>query len=76
MQLPATSVIEDGRESVVFVQPNGAEAGFHRTHVQVASRFRDVICIRAGGDLKSGDRVVTAGALLLHDAMEELPSPE
>ena len=72
VELPSDGVVEDGRDSVVF-----AKAGDHfvRTPVQVTRRFRDVVCIRAGG-LKAGDVVVTAGSLLLRDAMDDLPAPK
>jgi cobalt-zinc-cadmium efflux system membrane fusion protein len=75
LELPTDAVVEDGRESVVFVQPPGSEQRFVRTKVQVVRRFRDGICVQAGGALKAGDRVVTGGSLLLRDAMDELPVP-
>lgn len=76
LELPADAVVEDGRESVVFVQPAAGEPRFVRIPIQVARRFRDGICVRADGPLHAGDRVVTAGALLLRDAMDELPVPQ
>lgn len=76
LELPADAVVEDGRESVVFVQPNADETRFVRTPIQVARRFRDGVCVRTGGPLRAGDRVVTSGALLLRDAMDELPAPQ
>lgn len=73
VELPAEAVVEDGKESVVFVQPDAGRPRFVRTRVEVARRFRDGACVKAGGGVKPGDRVVTAGALLLHEAMEQLP---
>jgi cobalt-zinc-cadmium efflux system membrane fusion protein len=75
VELPAGAVVEDGRASVVFVQPDPAEGKFVRTPVTVTRRFRDAVCVKAGGGVKPGDKVVTSGALLLRDAMELLPNP-
>jgi cobalt-zinc-cadmium efflux system membrane fusion protein len=77
VEVPAEAVIEDGRESVVFVQPDPAVSRFVRTPVHVARRFRDVIYLRAdAAGVHPGARVVTAGALLLHDAMDQLPASD
>lgn len=76
LELPVDAVVEDGRESVVFVQSAAAGNHFVRTPVQVTRRFRDGICVRSGGGVKRGDRLVTAGSLLLKDAMEDLPAPK
>ncbi len=75
IEVPADAVLEDGRESVVFAQPDPAETRFVRTPVRVTRRFRDAVCVRAGESLKPGDRVVTGGALLLRDATDALPAP-
>ncbi|HJZ53714.1 MAG TPA: efflux RND transporter periplasmic adaptor subunit, partial [Gemmataceae bacterium] len=75
VELPADAVVEDGRESVVFVQPDPGELKFRRTPLQVTRRFRDGVCVRADGGVKPGERVVTSGALLLRDAMDEQPVP-
>jgi cobalt-zinc-cadmium efflux system membrane fusion protein len=76
VELPADAVVEDGRESVVFVARPGEAGRFDRTPVRVARRFRDSVCVRAGGGVKPGDRVVTGGALLLRDAMDQQPVPQ
>lgn len=76
LELPSDAVIEDGRESVVFVQPNPDEPRYLRVPVSVARRFRNTTCVKADGRLHAGDRVVTAGALLLRDAMDQLPPPK
>ena len=75
IELPAESVVEDGRISVVFVQPVADEQKFVRVPVEVARRFRDGICVRTNARLRPGDRIVTSGALLLREAMDELPVP-
>lgn len=72
VELPAEAVTEDGRESVAFVQPDAGSPRFVRTRVEVTRRFRDGVCVRLGG-VRPGDRVVTAGSLLLREAMEHLP---
>jgi cobalt-zinc-cadmium efflux system membrane fusion protein len=73
VELPAEAVVEDGKESAVFVQPDPEQPRFVRTRVEVTRRFRDGVCVKADGGVKPGDRVVTAGALLLREAMEQLP---
>jgi cobalt-zinc-cadmium efflux system membrane fusion protein len=73
IELPIDAVVEDGRESVVFRRVESPAQGYQRVPVQVVRRFRDGICIRSTGDVKGGDRLVTSGALLLHDAMDDLP---
>ncbi len=75
IELPAEAVVEDGRESVVFVQTAGSKDRFVCTPVRVTSRFRDVVCIRSDGGVTAGDRVVTGGALLLQGAMDQLAVP-
>jgi cobalt-zinc-cadmium efflux system membrane fusion protein len=71
--VPTDAVVEDGQESVVFVQPNEKEPRFIRRSVQVKRRFHDFVYLKAGSGVNPNDRVVTAGALLLHDAMDDLP---
>src|SRR5262249_27253590 len=76
LEVPAAAVVEDGRESIVFVQPDAREPRSLRRPVTVLRRFRDFVYVRAAENgLKAGDRVATAGALLLCEAMEQLPAP-
>ena len=75
IELPADAVVEDGRESLVFVQPDASENRFVRTSIRVTRRFRDSVCVRAGETLKPGDRVVANGLLMLRDAVDALPAP-
>src|SRR5262249_27788861 len=76
VEVPAEAVIEDGRESYVFVRTDSSER-FIRKPVTVVRRSRDVIAVaeRPGG-LKPGDLVVTSGSLLLGDAFSDLPQPK
>jgi cobalt-zinc-cadmium efflux system membrane fusion protein len=77
IEVPATAVVEDGRESVVFVQPDAGRLQFVRRNVTVLRRFHDVVYVRAAsasvGSLKPGERVVVGGAVFLKDALTELP---
>lgn len=76
LELPSSAVIEDARESVVFVQPDAADQRFVRRRVKVCRRFRDNVYVRIAADgVAPGDRIVTAGALMLQNAMIQLPVP-
>jgi cobalt-zinc-cadmium efflux system membrane fusion protein len=72
LEVPSAAVVEDGRQSIVFVQPDPSVPHFARRSVKVVRRFRDIIYIRDEG-VKAGDTIVTDGALLLRDAMDQLP---
>jgi cobalt-zinc-cadmium efflux system membrane fusion protein len=79
--LPATALVEDGRTSVVFVQPDPAKPEYVQRRVAVARRGQDQIYVRGSltdaekkqgfTALKPGDRVVTAGAVELKAALED-----
>jgi cobalt-zinc-cadmium efflux system membrane fusion protein len=74
LELPSLAVVEDGKESLVFVRTNSEEFRFHRQPVQVVRRFRDVVYVKASeSGLQVGDTVVTAGSLLLREAMDQQP---
>jgi cobalt-zinc-cadmium efflux system membrane fusion protein len=74
LELPTEAVIEDGRESVVFVK-TGEAGEYRRTRVRVVRRFRDVIYVsKDPSGVVPGDRVVTHGGLLLRDAFDQLPA--
>jgi cobalt-zinc-cadmium efflux system membrane fusion protein len=78
IEVPTDAVIEDGRESIVFVQPNPKELRFVRTRVSVTRRFHDVVYLKADTSpaaVHPGDLVVTSGSLLMRDGLEELPLP-
>jgi cobalt-zinc-cadmium efflux system membrane fusion protein len=73
VEVPAEAVIEDGRESVVFVRIGPGE--YSRRLVSVARRFRDAIYVKqVPGSVAPGETVVTSGAILLRDAFDQLPA--
>jgi cobalt-zinc-cadmium efflux system membrane fusion protein len=47
VEVPAGALVEDGSESVVFVQPQEGKDVFVQRHVQVARRTRDLVYIRS-----------------------------
>jgi cobalt-zinc-cadmium efflux system membrane fusion protein len=71
IEIPTTALVEDGKDSVVFVQPDPKVAKFERRKVTVSRRFHDMVYLR--GSLEPGELVVVSGSLLLHDAMNEQP---
>jgi cobalt-zinc-cadmium efflux system membrane fusion protein len=81
--IPPTALLEDGRECVVFVQVATEEPIFELRRVVVDWRDRDVVHIAPRGGkqdrpgpmdapLRPGERVVTAGAVELRQALEDL----
>lgn len=75
LELPAKAVVEDGRESVVFIQPDPDKPAFIRRPVSLVRRLRDAAYIHSDGGVRRGDHVVIAGALMLQNAMSQLPAP-
>lgn len=76
VEVPAEAVVEDGRQSVVFVRSAADPAQVTRHKVKVARRLRDVVYLAAEpGGVRPGDEVITAGSLLLNEGMNELPAP-
>ncbi|WP_175517655.1 efflux RND transporter periplasmic adaptor subunit [Planctomicrobium piriforme] len=76
LELPTKAVVEDGRQSVVFIQVGDTETRFERRPVNVIRRFRDEIYVTADqAGLHPGERIVTSGALMLQNAMDQLPPP-
>jgi cobalt-zinc-cadmium efflux system membrane fusion protein len=74
VEIPSAAVVEDGRESIVLVQDQSDPTVFRQKAVRVTRRFRDVVYARKESDgVRPGDRVVTNGAILLHEAAEQLP---
>ena len=75
LEIPATALVEDGADSVVFVQTEPqANNRFARRPVVVVRRLQRTVYVRhdpAGP--RPGDRVVTSGALMLQNAMSQLP---
>jgi len=76
LEVPASAVVEDGRESVVFIQADAEASRFTRSPVRVVRRLRDTIYVKSERDgVRPGNRVVTSGALLLQNAMAQLAIP-
>ena len=88
VEIPATAVLDDGDQSCVFVQPDPAKAEFTLRWIPVTRRYQDSVCVRsklnaadeaAHGPhpltpLQPGQAVVTAGAVQLKGALEDLGS--
>lgn len=80
LEIPTSALIEDGDESVIFVQPDPSQAEYSLRSVSIIRHSRDVASVRgrpeAGGErseiLQTGDRVVSSGALLLRAALKDL----
>jgi cobalt-zinc-cadmium efflux system membrane fusion protein len=70
VEIPTSALVEDGKDSYVFVQPNKNEMKFERRKVAVSRRFQDVVYLQ--GSLQPGDAVVISGALLLNEQLNEL----
>jgi cobalt-zinc-cadmium efflux system membrane fusion protein len=82
--VPASAVVEDGHESIVFVQPDPKEPQFAMRRVVVAWRSPSEVHLRsklsAAGTarglspIRPGEKVVTAGAIELRGALDDLTS--
>jgi cobalt-zinc-cadmium efflux system membrane fusion protein len=82
--IPATALVEDGRESVVFVQPDSAKPYYRQTSVNVARREHEVVFLRTPPKPGEGQKefplrpgktwVVTSGSVELKAALEDLQS--
>lgn len=76
LELPATSVVDSGRESYVFVRHEGEENLYSRRPVHVVRRFRDRVFVHHDDQgVQEGDVVITSGALMLQNVMDQLPDP-
>jgi cobalt-zinc-cadmium efflux system membrane fusion protein len=71
VSIPIGALVEDGKESIVFVQPDPKENRFVMRHVSVTRRGLDEAEVRAGV-LREGERVVRSGSLELKAALEDL----
>lgn len=86
VEVPTSALIEDGKESLVFVQTDPQVAQFTRRRVNVVRRQHDVIYLHSPVGMgtesstlltvRPGERVVVGGAIHLHQALEELPRTE
>jgi membrane fusion protein, heavy metal efflux system len=77
LEIPSTALVEDGHDSIVFAQvPNEAHQ-FQRRKVTVTRRYQDVVYVRADtdgkGGIHAGDHVIAGGAVLLNEAVGDLP---
>jgi cobalt-zinc-cadmium efflux system membrane fusion protein len=82
VSVPASAIVEDGAESIVFVQPDPAKPQYAQRRVAVAMRLRDVVYVRSELNekerqkglkpLKPGEYIVTEGVLELQSALEDL----
>ncbi len=82
VSVPPSALVEDGDESIVFVQPDPTQPRYVRRRVAVAMRLRDAIYIRTQPnererrkgcqELKHGDYIVAEGVLELQSALEDL----
>ncbi len=88
VEIPTSALVEDGRESIVFVQPDPKQFAYQMRRVTVIRRYHDSVYLqgRARGDtppeasaserpsqpVKPGERVVSAGAVELKAALEDL----
>jgi cobalt-zinc-cadmium efflux system membrane fusion protein len=74
LEVPATAVVEDSSDSIVFVQPVAGEYRFVRKTVSVVRRFRDTVYLKVtAAGVQPGQQIVTSGALLLQNSMNQLP---
>ena len=79
--IPATALVDDGNDSIVFVQAEDPQV-FNQRRVAVARRGRAEISIKTKprpdeeklgiAPVSPGERVVTAGAIELKAALEDL----
>jgi cobalt-zinc-cadmium efflux system membrane fusion protein len=82
MEVPTTALVDTGRESLVFVQPDPSQFVYQLRHVNVVRRFFNVVHVNTrvpaekgqpeSQPLRPGDRVVTSGAVLLLPYLDDL----
>ncbi|MGH7170268.1 MAG: efflux RND transporter periplasmic adaptor subunit, partial [Gemmataceae bacterium] len=82
VSVPASALVEDGEDSIVFVQPDPSKPRYARRRVAVAMRLRDAIYVRTDLSekerkkglqaVKPGEFIVTEGSLELQSALEDL----
>ena len=77
LEIPTSALVEDGHDSVVFVQVPNEKNEFQRRKVTVLRRYQDVVYVLSNSDdknsLKAGDKIISGGAVLLNEAMSDLP---
>jgi cobalt-zinc-cadmium efflux system membrane fusion protein len=77
--IPTMALVEDGRESVIFVQPDPGKPHYRQIRVDVARREREVVFLRArSGEptpLRPGQTwVASSGSVELKAALEDRQS--
>jgi cobalt-zinc-cadmium efflux system membrane fusion protein len=82
VRVPASAVVEEGKDSYVLVQPDAAKFEYVARRVLVVRRGRDVVHVRSPltpdeerqgyEPLRPGERVVTAGAVELRGLWADL----
>lgn len=82
VEVPISALVEDGQESIVFLQPEASQPVYALRHVVVARRSGASAYLRAGspgaagaesaGSPRAGDRVVISGAVELRAALTSL----
>ena len=77
LTVPTEALIEDGKGSFVFVQPDPAHCVYERRTVSVLRRTRDLVYLKGviPGSIREGDRVIGPGAILLNEAMNAAAMP-
>jgi cobalt-zinc-cadmium efflux system membrane fusion protein len=68
--VPTSALVDDGRKFIVFVQPDPTNPVYVQRRVTVVRRGQDKAHVRF--PLKTGERVVTAGAVDLKAALDDL----
>jgi cobalt-zinc-cadmium efflux system membrane fusion protein len=84
--VPASAVVEDGRESIVFVQPDAEQPCYTLRQVSVAWRSQSEVHLRSRLSpeesarglhaIQPGERVVAGAAIQLRSALNDLTSAE
>jgi cobalt-zinc-cadmium efflux system membrane fusion protein len=84
--LPASAVVEEGRKTFIFIQPDAKKPYYEQRRVLVVRRGQDQVHVasaltpdqeRQGYQLvRPGERVVTAGAIELRGLVEDLKAAE
>ena len=80
--VPASALVEDGRESIVFVQPDPQEPCYSLRQVSVAWRSQSEVHLRSSLDagdsarglrpIQPGEQVVAGAAIQLRSALDDL----
>jgi cobalt-zinc-cadmium efflux system membrane fusion protein len=82
LSVPSSAIVEDGAESIVFVQPDPTKPRYVPRRVSVAMRLRDALYVRSKltpeelkkglQEIRLGELIVTQGGLELQAALGDL----